>query len=177
MQYPTTHQILKKAREEMRTLNDIKSINLTGNLAKFHSPNKNSEVIGDLFIDVNSQIKLLDNVLGVKVVEYQGQLVGSYKNKLSNLRHSTKQLSTVYSNNLDLREVYKEISTKGAERDFLRNNCNQLDCFIHDTHDEILRVKAEKEEATREQAFVIEQIAFAKDNKAKMETKIWELEK
>lgn len=50
----------------------------------------------------------------------------------------------------------EEIRVKGGERDTLRNTCNQLNVYIHDTLDEVNRVQQEQVEYKKETEFVIE---------------------
>jgi hypothetical protein len=69
-----------KAREEMKTLNDVNSISLSGNLRKFESPTKHAPEIYSKFREVNEHIKQFDVVLGQEVTKYNKELVDSYTN-------------------------------------------------------------------------------------------------
>jgi len=59
----------------------------------------------------------------------------------------------------------EEIRNKGSERDILRNTCNQLNVYIHDTYDLTSRVKVEQENFVKENNFIDEQIKAIKESK------------
>lgn len=159
----STQNILKNAKSEKHFL-DLEQFKVRSK-REFQYPVSAKDDINGLFDSLNQQIEVLAGNVQGTLNGKRKEFFDRFKGEMYNIHSTYRELQESTNENLNKMKLKKEILDRQAERDWFKNECNNIDGKCHEKQDELVRFKDKHNEYLQEKTFLEEQIATSKENR------------
>lgn len=141
--YPSTQNILNRARSDMKSLGDVSTIKLSRDIKKFQS---SKDLVS---LDVQKQINQtykniqyeclpqLNKKMDQKIISHRRQLEKQFTDQIRGIHTKLTTITREHYQNGQDGETLKEIAMKKTQRDKLSILINKLDIKIHEMKGEL----------------------------------------